>query len=353
MLTQTPSSGTSAPPAEKRTTRKGRGWRIFVTALLTLSVLLMVGYSAVSIYIAVRMMDVQHTPPYATPASLGLQYKDITFPSRYDNVQIKGWFIPGILPNGQLTSQRTIIMVHGNNNNRADKGVGLLNLSSDLAHQGFAVLAFDMRGAGDSPAAPRSFGLYEQRDVLGAVDFLQSGSLPYPELGHPRAIAGWGVSLGGATLILAAANEPAIKAIVSDSAYADILPRFERDVPAADVPVIGHLPPMFTPGGLIAAQVLYGVDFYHTRPVDVIASIAPRPIFLIHGADDNKNHTDTPPADMYTLAAAALSAPGANVQTWMVPGATHAQAYHVEGKVYVDRIVAFYTAALGPDTSGS
>ena len=143
-------------------------------------------------------------------------------------------------------------MVHGNTANRADKGAGLLNLSGDLAHQGFAILAFDMRGAGESPAAPRSFGLYEQRDVLGAVDFLRTGSLPYLELGRPRAIAGWGVSLGGATLILAAANEPAIKAIVSDSAYADILPRLEHDILAG-----GHLPAMFTPGGLIAAQILY------------------------------------------------------------------------------------------------
>jgi pimeloyl-ACP methyl ester carboxylesterase len=348
MLTHIPSSSTTAPSLEQKPTRKGRGWRIFVTVLLTLSVLLLVGYSAVSVYIAMRIMDVQHMPIYATPASLELQYKDITFPSRYDNVQIRGWFIPGVLPNGHLTSQRTIIMVHGNTTNRVDKGVGLLNLSGDLARHGFAVLTFDMRGAGDSPAAPRSFGLYEQRDVLGAVDFLRSGPLPYPELGRPQAIAGWGVSLGGATLILAAANEPAIQAIVSDSAYADILPRFERDIPAQ-----GPLPALFTPGGLIAAQVLYGVDYYHTRPVDVIASIAPRPILLIHGANDNTNHKDTPPSNMYTLAAAALSAPDANVQTWMVPGAKHAQAYHVEGKVYVDRLIAFYTAALGPDGSGS
>ena len=239
-------------------------------------------------------------------------------------------------------------MVHGVISNRVDKGVGILSLSSDLSHRGFAILAFDLRGNGESPAAPRSLGQYEQRDVLGAVDFLQSGSLPYPELGRPRAIAGWGESMGGSILILAAANEPAIKAIVSDSAFADILPRVERDIPAG-----GHLPAMFTPGGLIAAQVLYGVDYYHTRPMDVIASIAPRPIFLIQGTADNKNHRDTPPSNMFILAAAALSAPDANVQTWFVPGATHAQSYHVEGKVYVDRIVAFYTAVRGPDITGS
>ena len=349
MLTRTPSSGASAPPVAEKPNRKGRGWRIGVAVLLTLSVLLMVGYSAVSISMATQIqVSYRRTLPSATPASLGLQYKDVTFPSRYDNLQLKGWFIPGVLPNGQLTSQRTIIMVHGIGKNRDDKDVDLLNLSSDLARRGFAILAFDLRGHGESPAAPLSFGSYEQRDVLGAVDFLRSGPLPYPQLGHPRAIAGWGDSLGGATLILAAAQEPAIGAIVSDSAYADILPRLERDIPAR-----GHFPAMFTPGGLIMAQVLYGVDYYHVRPVDVIARIAPRPILLIHGANDNKDHITTPPADMYTLAAAALGGPEANVQTWMVPGATHVHAYRLEGKVYVDRIIAFYTAALGPDTSGS
>lgn len=344
MLTYAPSSAAPAPLAEKKPTRVGRGFHRFVAVFLTLSVVLAMSYAAVSIYIATQIMVVQPVPIYATPASLGLQYKDVTFPSRDDHLQLRGWFIPGVLPNGHLTSQRTILIVHGDPTNRADKSVGILQLSGDLARHGFAVLAFDMRGYGESPAAPRSFGLYEQRDVLGAVDFLRSGQPPYPELGQPQAIAGWGISLGGATLILAAAQEPAIRAIVSDSAYADILPRLERDIPRQ-----GHFPPMFTPGGLLAAQVLYGVDYYHTRPVDAVASIAPRPIFLIHVAGD----PDTPSSEMAILAAAARSAPNANVLTWSVPGTKHARAYLTEGKVYIGRIVAFYTAALGPDTSGS
>jgi fermentation-respiration switch protein FrsA (DUF1100 family) len=324
-----------------------------VAALLTLAVLLMVGYSGVSIYITMRIMQVQRMPIDTTPATLGLQYKDVTFPSRYDNVQLKGWFIPGVLPNGQLTTQRAIIMVHGDSSNRVDPAVGILSLSADLARHGFAVLTFDMRGNGQSPAAPRSLGYFEQRDVLGAVDFLRSGPQPYPQLGRPHAIGGWGESLGGSTLILATAQEPAIQAIVSDSAFADVLPRLERDVHAADIPVVGHMPTMFTPGGLIAAQVLYGMDYYHTKPVDVIASIAPRPMFLIQGSADNSTHRDTPPTNLFILAAAAVSAPDANVQIWFVPGATHAQSYHVEGQAYVDRVVAFYTATLGPDTSAS
>jgi len=317
--------------------------RWIVVALLIVSVIVTTAYTALSIYIATQLVYAPQKPIYATPASLGLQFKYVTFPSRIDQVQLKGWYIPGVLPDGSLTSQRTIIMVHGDRTNRADKDAGLLNLSVDLARHGFAVLAFDMRGSGESSPEPLSLGYFEQRDVLGAVDFLRSGTVPYPDLGRTRIIGGWGVSMGAATLLMATAQEPAIRAVVSDCAYSEIIPILEREVPER-----GHLPALFTPGALFAARVLYGMDFYAVRPVDIVASIAPRPIFLIHGTSD----TYVPTPNMNILAAAARTAPNANVQTWLVPGATHAQSFNSEGAVYVDRVVAFYTAALGPDTSG-
>ncbi len=318
--------------------------RWIVVALLIVSVIVTTAYTALSIYIATQLVYVPQKPNYATPASLGLQFKYVTFPSRIDHVQLKGWYIPGVLPNGNLTSQRTIIMVHGKGANRTDKSAGLLNLSGDLARHGFAILAFDMRGSGESPPAPLSLGYFEQRDVLGAVDFLRSGPIPYPTLGRTHVIGGWGVSMGAATLMMAAAQAPAIRAVVSDSAYADIIPILEREVPKG-----GHLPLMFTPGGLFAVNVLYGIDFYAVRPEDIVANIAPRPILFIHGTSD----TFVPPSNMDALAAAARTAPNANVQTWLVPGAAHAQSFNTEGAVYVDRVVAFYNAALGPDTSVS
>ncbi len=270
--------------------------RWIVVALLIVSVIVTTAYTALSIYIATQLVYAPQKPIYATPASLGLQFKYVTFPSRIDQVQLKGWYIPGVLPDGSLTSQRTIIMVHGDRTNRADKDAGLLNLSVDLARHGFAVLAFDMRGSGESSPEPLSLGYFEQRDVLGAVDFLRSGTVPYPDLGRTRIIGGWGVSMGAATLLMATAQEPAIRAVVSDCAYSEIIPILEREVPER-----GHLPALFTPGALFAAR----------------------------------------------------TAPNANVQTWLVPGATHAQSFNSEGAVYVDRVVAFYTAALGPDTGVS
>jgi len=324
--------------------KTGRLLRLIVVTLLIFSAIVATAYTALSIYIATQLVYVSQKPIYATPASLGLQFKYVTFPSRVDHVQLKGWYIPGVLPNGHLTTQRTIIMVHGTRANRTDKNAGLLKLSGELARHGFAILAFDMRGAGESPPAPLSLGYFEQRDVLGAVDFLHSGQVPYPALGRTHIIGGWGVSMGAATLLMAAAQEPAIRAVVSDCAYADIIPILEREVPKG-----GNLPPLFTPGGLTAARILYGMDFYAVRPEDIVASIAPRPIFFIHGTSD----TYVPTENMNILAAAARTAPDAHIQTWLVPGAGHAQSFNKEGIVYVDRVVAFYDAALGPDTSNS
>ncbi len=343
MSSRPPSSVLPVTQPQGGVKKTGRLLHWIVVVLLIVSVIVTTAYTALSIYIATQLVYVPQKPLYATPALLGLQFKYVTFPSRVDHVQLKGWYIPGVLPNGHLTSQRTIIMVHGKGANRADKSAGLLNLSSELARHGFAILAFDMRGTGESPPAPLSLGYFEQRDVLGAVDFLRSGPIPYPALGRTHIIGGWGVSMGAATLLMATAQEPSIRAVVSDSAYADIIPILEREVPKG-----GHLPPSFTPGALIAANVLYGMDFYAVRPVDIVASIAPRPLFFIHGTSD----TFIPASNMNILAAAARTAPEANVQTWLVPGADHAQSFNKEGTVYVDRVVAFYNAALGPDTSG-
>jgi fermentation-respiration switch protein FrsA (DUF1100 family) len=249
-----------------------------------------------------------------------------------------------VLPGGRLTAQRTLIVVNGTRTNRADPDAGLLDLSGDLARHGFAVLAFDMRGTGQSPPAPLSLGYFEQRDVLGAVDFLRSGPLPYPELGRLRAIGGWGVSMGAATLLLAAAREPVIQAVVSDCAYADAASELERVLPQQGGP-----PRPFTPGVLLAVRALDGIDFSAVRPVDMVASLAPRPLFLIHGSAD----TFVPPFNQDELYAAARAVPNAHVDYWRVVGAGHAQSYHTARAEYVARVVAFFSAALGPDTSAA
>jgi hypothetical protein len=78
--------------------------------------------------------------------------------------------------------------------------------------------------------------------------------------------------MGGATLLLAAEREPAIQALVTDCAYAEIVPVLQREVPLRS-----GLPPFITPGVLLAARAIYGIDYSAARPLTHIAALAPRP----------------------------------------------------------------------------
>lgn len=329
-----PATTIAAPPSA------GALWaRRLVATLLILTGLFSLAFSAVSIYAATLVVRHVRNPITSTPGDFGLGFQNVTFPSRGDGLQLKGWLIPGVNTDGSLTLRRTIIMVHGNDGNRADKTINLLNLEVDIAKHGFGVLAFDLRGLGESADAPNSFGYFEYRDVLGAVDFLKSGTLPYPDLGRPQALASWGVSLGGVSSMLAAAQEPAIQALVVDSSYPDMAPILEREIPKQ-----GGLPALLVPGIFLADQVLYGIDFYHVRPADVFGKISPRPIFFIQGDHDDFN----PPSNLALLTQDATNAGDPNVSSWQVPGVkVHARTYKTAPEEYVQRVVAFYDAALG------
>src|SRR5438309_10489862 len=101
-------------------------WRRTLAALLTLSGLLTVGYVGISSYIAEELVYEAPKPIVRTPANLGLRFASVTFPSRDDNISLKGWFIPGVLPDGRMTVDRTIVAVHGLRTNRASPGDHML-----------------------------------------------------------------------------------------------------------------------------------------------------------------------------------------------------------------------------------
>jgi uncharacterized protein len=315
-----------------RTSKSQRIIKVF----LVLSGVMTFIYVAGSIYLTLILAYRTPLPITRTPATLGLTYRSIIFPSRDDHLPLHAWFIPGILPNGHLTVERTVIQVHGEHSNRSST----LGLSEVLARNGFAVLAFDVRGNGESAPAAFGGGYFEQRDVLGAVDFLRSGSLPYPELGRPCSIGAWGISLGGDAVLLAAAQEPAIKALVIDSAYATMESYSEQSFGPAF---------MFIPGTRVVGKMLYGLDYFTVRPVDEVAKIAPRAILFIQGAHD----VDILPANMFELASAASAAPDADVQTWLVPNAHHIQAYNSMRNAYVNRMVTFFTIKLCTERSAT
>jgi len=315
----------------RRTARRTALWALGATGVG------MAAYLGVSAYAARRLAFSKPLAIEQTPADFGLDFRDVSFLSRDDGILLRGWLIPGIGAGGQPTLERTVVAVHGAWQNRTDPAIGLLALCCALARAGFAVLTFDMRGHGESQIAPFTLGYSEQSDILGAVDYLREGALPYPELARPEWIGGYGISMGASALLYATATEPAIRAVVSDSAYAETAPTIERELPLRS-----KLPRFFTPGILRAARILYHVDIAAVRPVETVAAIAPRPLLLIQGGADAMN----PASSLTHLARAAESSPGAHVVTWRVPNVPHAQAFHQETDAYVSLLIAFFANAF-------
>ena len=84
---------------------------------------------------------------------------------------------------------------------------------------------------------------------------------------------------------------------------------------------------------------MFGVDFTALKPVEAAVTIAPRPIFFIHGEGD----TTIPVSHAYRLLEASHKTRN---QLWVVPGAGHTQAYKTHPEEYISRLTTFFDAAL-------
>ncbi len=129
-----------------------------------------------------------------------------------DGTQSVGWLL------NQNRIAPAVILTHGYASNRSD----LLTLAVELYKAGYHVLLWDMRGHGENPVTKSGIGMYEKDDLISAIKFLkglrtQSGQ----ELTDGR-IALYGVDLGGYATLAASDEDPAIKAVVADSAFPNV-----------------------------------------------------------------------------------------------------------------------------------
>lgn len=82
-----------------------------------------------------------------------------------------------------------------------------------------------------------------------------------------------------------------------------------------------------------------GVAAHDLRPVDHVAALRPRSVFVLTGAADERAR----PA-----AARALAARARGAELWLVPGAGHEDVWHQGGDAYVRRVVDFLRSRLAP-----
>ncbi len=288
--------------------------------VLYLILVVVIAFLGISGYLGHSMTQVERVPVEENPALLGLEYEDVSFASRIDEVTLRGWYLP--VQNGE----QVIIMVHSAGAHRADPSVGMLDIASELVEHGYNVLTFDMRGHGESDGNRMSAGYYEKRDLLGAVDYVKGRGI--------EDIGVLGFSMGAATALLATPESDDIDAVVTDCAFADL-----QDMMEPEFAKRTNFPGFFLPPLLFMVKIMYGVDFAAIKPVESVPDIAPRPVFFIHGELDEI----VPLEHAYRLQQASQNPQD---QLWVVPQAGHVGAYVMYPEEYMNKITAFFDTVL-------
>ncbi|HEV2661623.1 MAG TPA: alpha/beta hydrolase [Ktedonobacteraceae bacterium] len=234
-----------------------------------------------------------------------------------DGVQLAGWLV--------IASPRapTIILVHGSRGSRVD----MLPWAQFLYDAGYNVLLYDNRGCGESEGWNTTLGAREPDDVLGAVHYLQQRSdLLLKQYGA------LGISLGAGVVLLAAAHEAALKAVVADSAWVD-----EHTV-INGMSHVGLLPLLPYEPALVDHMI--GAHLEDVSPLHAISLISPRAVLLIHSADDaNRN---TPLAGERQLYAQAR----APKEQWIAPNGGHVGAIDAYYHEYTSHVLSFFATFL-------
>lgn len=257
--------------------------------------------------------------PSLSPSDFGLPYEPVVLTAS-DGVRIECWRIPHPRPAGAL------ILLHGFGASKAD----LLDLAKEL-HPAcpFDLLLVDLRAHGGSGGGTVSFGLHEVRDVGAALQALardpRTRALP---------VGCYGVSMGAAVALLAAARFPEIRAVAADSCYSDL----GRAIARAQW-LTYHIPRI--PLGqavLWGTELRLGCRLAALSPIRAVGRIAPRPVLLIHGGRD----VGIPPEEGRRLFEAA----GDPKELWVVPEAEHVSCFYRGREEYVRRVGRFFSHAF-------
>jgi alpha-beta hydrolase superfamily lysophospholipase len=280
-----------------------------------LIILAIIAWLLLPVLRAYSLVAAHHSEP-SVPADL--RVADVTFEST-DGTPIRAWLALA------KAGAPAVVLVHGFKTSRAE----MLPWARFLHDAGYNALLLDLRGAGRSGGGTIGLGATETRDIRQAV---QTAG----EVFRTDDVAVLGISLGAGAAILAAADDPQIAAVVADSAWTD------QDFQLARLGVIdvGPLRLPLPPLGVPAANAIVGADVTRARPLEAIARIAPRPILLIHSADDENATT---PVDGAKKLYAAARDPK---ELWLAPSGGHVGAINAFPEEYRARVLAFLSNAL-------
>lgn len=270
---------------------------------------------AVSVYLADHLTHSKRRRVEGTPGDLGLRYEDVQFDAA-DGVALRGWYLesPG--------ARASIIIVHDVEGTRA--AGGLLQLQRDYVRRGFHVLAFDLRGRGESSGGRDMLGGHEIQDVQAALAFARERSGGAPLILH-------GFGMGAALAIVAAPDAPEVSGVIADSSWLSAREALRHRW--------RHLPQPVFAAACRLSQRLFGADVDGLSARRAVMSGVTQPVLYIHGEDDRR----VPVSHTLNLAAISLN-PRDTV--WTVSAVGHCATYVQQPEVYLRRCLAFVDSVV-------
>lgn len=260
------------------------------------------------------------------PSDFGLPYEEIRLRSD-DEVDLYGWLIPA--PGGLPAARGTIILGHG----FGDTIDAILGHAVYLQRAGHNILLVDFRAHGRSGGDRTSMGYLEHQDIGASLRYLADRDL--------RRVGVMGWSLGGAISMVSGALYPEIAGVISDSGFARLASPLSRAVVVTlrRPPWLGRIAGWY--GERLVARSL-GFNAADARPLSYIGRISPRPLLIIHSAEDDL----VPVADARALYAAA----GEPKELWITHAGGHVPGtYGVFPEEYQRRVLDFWERAFATD----
>jgi uncharacterized protein len=219
-----------------------------------------------------------------------------------------------------------------------------------LIEAGFDVFTFDFRGHGESSCGTNYRPLQwpsdkELEDVLGACAYVESSLAAE---GRRAEIGLFGISRGAGAGLLAAANNPCIKAIICDGAFGTqttliaLMKRWAHIFARFKLVYENHTESFwrFLLWLLMRfAQPKLGCKFPSVRKA--LKQMQPRPILFVHGQKDSYIR-EQQTRELYAEAPSPK-------YLWIVEDAKHNQSVIIQPKQYATRTIAFFNRYLAED----
>lgn len=308
--------------ANKRNVKSKKTVIIFIIVLIFL---VLIGVLAISVYVAWSLIHPEKAELPKFSSNIVIEYEDVQFKDINKTITLNGWNFKA------KGSDKTIIMAHGYKNNRLQFNEKTLDLISGLQSRGFNVFTFDFRNSGISGGDKTTIGINEKDDLLGAIKYVKS-------IGGKHIVL-MGFSMGASTAIHAAAESPDVEAVIADAPFAD-MDAYLKD----NLSVWSSLPKVpFNNTILLMLKFLANLDPKTMVPKKDIQSVAPRPVMLIHGKDDDA----IPIKNSEEIYEAYTQINKENITFWKVDGAKHVGSYEKDTKEYMKNIYEFLEKVYG------